>query len=161
MARRVFLDVSTVPDQKICVLSAEDVCSSSCNGIVWESDLRAAMEDVFAMLKTQQPHLDQTYLARWAALLALTTCWSVRVVEAEGDFLKGATVAATLTSERRPPSRRRSRRKGGAAGPPPRLMSLDAYRGWIMLVMASAGWGSRRSISGGNGAPRDHEHERG
>jgi len=27
--------------------------------------------DVFAMLKTQQPHLDQTYLARWAALLAL------------------------------------------------------------------------------------------
>jgi predicted acyltransferase len=51
-------------------------------------------------------------------------------------------VAATLTSERR-----RSvpatvhEEKASPPAPPPRLMSLDAYRGWIMLVMASGGLG--------------------
>jgi predicted acyltransferase len=51
-------------------------------------------------------------------------------------------MATTLTSERR-----RSipatvhEEKVSPPAPPPRLMSLDAYRGWIMLVMASGGLG--------------------
>jgi predicted acyltransferase len=59
-------------------------------------------------------------------------------------------VAATLTSERRrviPATVHEE--KASPPAPPPRLMSLDAYRGWIMLVMASGGLGFAQVYSSG------------
>jgi predicted acyltransferase len=54
-------------------------------------------------------------------------------------------VATTLTSERRRSAPATvHEEKTSPPAPPPRLMSLDAYRGWIMLVMASGGLGFAR-----------------
>ena len=51
-------------------------------------------------------------------------------------------MATTLTAERRRfTPEKAADEKAAPAAPPPRLVSLDAYRGFIMLVMASAGFG--------------------
>jgi hypothetical protein len=85
MARRVFLDVSTVPDQKISVLAAEDVVLFK---LQWyhlgNQTSEQQWKDILAMLKTQQPHLDQTYLSRWAALLGVDDLLERARREAEG-----------------------------------------------------------------------------
>jgi hypothetical protein len=85
MARRVLLDVSTVPDQKICVFSAEDVVLFK---LQWyrlgNETSEQQWKDVLAMLKTQQPHLDQAYLARWAALLGVDDLLERACCEVEG-----------------------------------------------------------------------------
>src|SRR5258707_466436 len=64
-------------------------------------------------------------------------------------------MAATLTTEQRHFTPEKvHEEKAAPPAPPPRLVSLDAYRGFIMLVMASAGLGfpvmaKRFSDSGG------------
>jgi heparan-alpha-glucosaminide N-acetyltransferase len=51
-------------------------------------------------------------------------------------------MAATITAERRRATPEVVHgEKAAPPGPPPRLVSLDAYRGFIMLVMASSGLG--------------------
>src|ERR1700722_9083743 len=51
-------------------------------------------------------------------------------------------MATTLTAERRSFTPEKvHEEKAAPAAPPPRLVSLDAYRGFIMLVMASGGLG--------------------
>jgi hypothetical protein len=72
MARRVFLDVSGVPDQKICVLSVEDVVLSKLRWYrLGNETSEQQWKDVVTLLKTQQAHADWNYLNRWAAILAV------------------------------------------------------------------------------------------
>jgi predicted acyltransferase len=62
-------------------------------------------------------------------------------------------MAATLTSERRRVATETIQEgKTSPPSPPPRLVSLDAYRGFIMLVMASGGLGFARILHGLEGS---------
>jgi hypothetical protein len=72
MSRRIQLDVTGVTGQKITVLSPEDVILSKLRWYrLGNESSEQQWKDVLSMLKTQQPHLDQAYLDRWAADLGV------------------------------------------------------------------------------------------
>jgi hypothetical protein len=74
MARRIPLDVPGVVGQKITVLSVEDVLLSKLRWYrLGNESSEQQWKDVLGLLKTQQPHLDQGYLDRWAADLGVVS----------------------------------------------------------------------------------------